>query len=219
LISACLAITIVVPTHELSLISGLIDAFDIFFNAYHMGWFLPVIALLIIVGSLSGAAAWIIGPARGLLVASQDNELPACFQRLNRKNMPVGILLAQGAIVTLLCTVFLMMPSVNSSYWVLSNLTAQLALVFYIMMFVAAIRLRYKCAHTERAFKIPGGKAGIWLVCGVGILTCLAAILIGFLPPSQMAVGKIGNYETLLIVGMVLCCLFPVLRFNHKKAA
>lgn len=215
LVSACLAIAVVIPVKQLNLVSGLIDAFNIFFNAYHMSWFMPVIAMLIILGSMSGAAAWIIGPARGLYVSTQDNELPQFLQKVNSKNMPVGILITQGIIVTALCTVFLIMPSVNSSYWVLSNLTAQLALLFYIFMFAAAIRLRYKHAHVERAYKIPGGKLGIWLVAGVGILTCVATIILSFLPPTQVAVGKVMLYETVLVAGIILFCV-PAF-FLHKK--
>lgn len=209
LIFSCLAIAIVIPLKDLNLVSGLIDAFGVFFKAYNMGWFIPIIALLIIVGSSSGAAAWIMGPARGLLVASQDNDLPKFFEKVNRRNAPIGILLTQGAIVTVLCTLFLVMPTVNSSYWVLSNLTAQLALMFYILLFSAAIRLHHKHSHVERAFKIPGGTFGIWLVCGTGILTCSGAIILGFLPPSQIAVGRIAVYEAILVAGIIICCAPP----------
>lgn len=220
LIFACLAITIVIPVKRLNLVSGLIDAFNVFFNAYNMGWFIPVIALLIILGSVSSAAAWILGPARGLLIACKDNHLPKFFTRANKKQAPVGILLTQGVIVTFLCTVFLIMPSVNSSYWVLSNLTAQLALLFYVLMFAAAIRLHHSKPHIKRSFKIPGGHIGIWLVCGTGMLTCIAAIILGFIPPTQVAVGKIAIYEGILIGGIIIFCAPPLMLsiFKRKKS-
>ena len=206
---ACLAIAIVVPVSQLNLVSGLIDAFGIFFTAYHMTWFIPVIALLIIIGSLSGATAWIIGPARGLLVAFDDNQLPDLFKRRNKNGMPVSILLIQGVIVSILCTLFLILPSVNSSYWILSNLTAQLALLFYILFFAAAICLHYQKSHVKRAFKIPGKKYGIWLICGTGILTCLIANILGFLPPSGIVKYHGGQYISLLLIGMIIFCLPP----------
>lgn len=216
LVFACLAITIVVPKNELTLVSGLIDAFGIFFNAYQMSWCIPIIALLIILGSMGSASTWILGPARGMLIASEDNKLPTIFARRNKNDMPVGILLLQGIIVTVLSMVFFVMPSVNSSYWVLSNLTAQLALIFYILLFAAAIRLRYKHANVARAYRIPGGKFGIWLVCSVGIITCLGAIILGFLPPSQMSVGNVLQYEAILVFGIVICCLPPFLLNKYK---
>jgi amino acid transporter len=209
LILSSLAITVVVPLNQLNLVSGLIDAFKVFLDAYHLSYLVPALAILIVLGSLSGAAAWIIGPARGLFIANQDAALPLFFRKLNSKNVPVGILLTQGLIVSLLCLVFFIMPTVKSSYWLLSNLTAQLALLFYILLFSAAIRLRYKCSQTKRAFKIPGGTLGIYLVSGVGIFTCFIAIILGFLPPTQIEVGKVLNYEILLVAGIVLFCLPP----------
>lgn len=209
LILGSLAIAIVIPNHELNLVSGFVDAFSIFFNAYHLTGFIPVIVVFVVLGSLSGAGAWIIGPARGLYVASRDTQLPSFLTRSNQYQMPVGILLTQGVIVTLLCAVFLIMPSVNSAYWVLSNLTAQMALLFYILMFAAAIRLRYKHADVKRAFRIPGGKIGIWCVGGLGILTCFSAIMIGFIPPTQVAVGKVAIYESILVGGLILFCMLP----------
>lgn len=217
LIFACLAITIVVPKEELSLVSGLMDAFTTFFQAYHITWCIPLIAVLIIIGSMGGASTWILGPARGMLIASEDNRLPKIFVRRNKANMPIGMLLVQGMIVTVLCFVFFIMPSVNSSYWVLSNLTAQLALLFYILLFASAIRLRYTHPNVKRAYRIPGGLFGVWLVCGTGIFTCIGAIILGFLPPSQVALGNIFKYEAILILGIIICCLPPFFLYSSKK--
>lgn len=217
LVLASLAITIVVPVQQLNLVSGLMDAFTIFFKTYHMNWFVPIIAFMIIAGSLSSISAWSLGPARGLMVASKDNLLPKFFAKQNRQGMPVGILFLQGGIVTILCSVFLIMPNVNSSYWILSNLTAQLALLFYIFMFSAAIYLRYRYPHIKRAYKIPGGLLGISIVAGIGISTCVAAIIIGFIPPKQIAVGNIFSYEIFLIVGMIISCLLPLAIGQENK--
>ncbi len=217
LLFSCLAIAIVVPGQQLNLVSGLMDAFGIFFKAYHLEWFIPVIAVLIIVGSLSGATAWILGPARGLLIATEDSHLPRFLSKKSKQNMPIGILFTQGVIVTFICVIFLIMPTVNSSYWVLSNLTAQLALLFYILFFASAIRLRYKHAHIERAYQIPGGVLGIWLVCGVGIITCTGAIFLGFLPPPKVIVGALWTYEAILVFGILACCILPLLLYRAKN--
>jgi amino acid transporter len=94
-------------------------------------------------------------------------------------------------------------------------LTAQLELFFYIFMFAAAIRLRYKYSHVQRSYKIPGGKYGIWLVGGIGIFACIVTIILGFIPPTQVVMGKTALYETILIVGMILFFIPPF--FLHMK--
>ncbi len=224
LIFASLAIALVVPQHQLNIVSGLLQGFDVFFKAFDIGWVTPVLALLIIIGALGGVNAWILGPSKGLLVASRDGSLPLYFSRTNSKGVPVAVLLIQGGVFTLLCSVFLLMPSVSSSFWVLTDVTSILSLLVYIVMFAAALRLRYKYPEVKRAFVVPGGKPGLWIACLAGIISCMTTIVIGFFPPEQIPVGNLVVYELIIISGIVLGCLLPVLifylnsRFNQQRA-
>ena len=176
LVLASLAIAIVVPHDQISLVSGLIQAYHIFFNTYNMPWMTGVIAVLIVVGGASGVSAWIIGPTKGLMIAAKDDCIPHFLSRVNKRYVPTRILLLQGLIFTLLSTVFLLMPTVNSSYWLLSAMTAQLAMLVYVFMFAAVIKLRYSHPDKPRAFKIPGSNAMVWCVGLIGIATCIGAI-------------------------------------------
>ena len=182
IVFASLAIAIVVPNQELSLATGVMQAFSVFVNAFQMPWLLPIIAACIILGGLSGVGAWIIGPTKGLLVACQDGSLPASLGKTNKKGVPVRILLIQAVIVSILSLAFLLLPTVNSSFWLLSTMTAQLALVCYVALFAAAFKLHYSKADVFRRFRIPGKKVGIWTVCLSGSLCCLLVVLLGFLP-------------------------------------
>lgn len=56
-------------------------------------------------------------------------------------------------------------------------------MTMYILVFAAAIRLRYTQPGAERPYKIRGGNAGMWIIAGVGLLSCLYAIVLGFIPP------------------------------------
>jgi putative glutamate/gamma-aminobutyrate antiporter len=219
LIFASLSIAIVVPAAQLNLVSGMLQAFEYFFKMFHLQWLMPIIALMIIVGALGGVGAWLLGPAKGLLVAGRDGSLPVFLTKMNRQQVPVAIILLQGVIFTLLCSLFLFMPSVSSSFWLLSDITAVLSLLVYIMMFSAGIYLRYKRPEVKRAFKIPGGKLGIWMVGGIGIIASVFTILIGFIPPAQIPVGNVFVYEFLLIIGFVLACLLPFYIYRLRKTS
>ena len=219
IIFASLAIAIVVPSHELNLATGIMQAFQSFFAAYHLSWLLPFIALFIILGGLSGAGAWIIGPTKGLLVASQDGSLPAFLGKTNRNGVPIAILVTQAVIVSLLSLIFIIMPTINNSYWILSVITAQLALLVYIALFAAAIKLYYNKPHVPRSFRIPGKKIGTWIVCGLGAFSCVAVILCGFLPPAQVPFQSIFFYELILIASMAVCCLIPLYLMKKRKKA
>lgn len=204
-----LAIIIVVPDQSISVVSGLIDAYAIFFNAYDIPKMTTVIAMLIILGGVSGVSAWIIGPTKGLLVSAQDGSLPSFFTRTNQYEAPVTILITQAIIVSILSTIFILFESVNAAYWLLSDLCAQMALMVYIIMFAAAIKLRYSHPKQARSYKIPGGNKVMWFVSGLGILCCFSAMLVGFIPPAQIPIDNVFLFESFLIGGLALFVIIP----------
>lgn len=211
LILGSLAISVVVPVEKINIVAGLLQAFTFFFDAFHLAWFMPILTLLIVMGAIGGAAAWMLGPSKGMLAASRDGLLPKYLSKVSKNNTPVRILIFQGILFTLLCSVFILMPTVSSGFWVLTDVTSILALFVYIVMFAAAIRLRYKFPKTPRAFIIPGGKLGLWATSLIGLMTCLLGVVIGFIPPSQIPVGNIVTYECIIVGGVVIGCLVPFL--------
>lgn len=221
MILGSLAVAIIVPVHKLNIVAGLLEAFNNFFAAFHMLWFMPVLALLIVCGAIGGVAAWVLSPAKGLMMASRDGSLPKALGKTNRKQAPVRLLVIQGLIFTVLCGVFLLMPTVSSAFWVLTDITAILSLIVYVLMFSACLFLRYKHPEVHRSFRIPGGKIGVWLTCCLGLISCIFTIVLGFIPPSQIAIGSITRYETIVIIGVVVGCAVPffVHWLTHKFKA
>lgn len=209
LVFGSLAIIIVVSDTKLSVVSGLIDAYALFFQAYHMPWMTQVTALLIVVGALSGVSAWIIGPTKGLLIAARDGSIPKKLSRVNRHGAPVTILIIQAVIFTCMSSVLGMFDSINAAYWMLSDLCAQLALLVYVFMFAAAIKLRYSKPNQRGAYRIPGGKVGMWCIAGLGLLCCCLTIALGFVPPSQIPIEHTVFFELFLMAGFILFVLIP----------
>ncbi|MGL6030270.1 MAG: amino acid permease [Legionella sp.] len=219
LILGSLAIAIVLPQNDINLVAGIMQAFEAFFLAYHMHWMMPVVAVMLVLGGLGGVSNWIIAPTKGLLVAAEDGNLPVAFQRTNSKGAPVLMLYTQAIIVTLLSTLFLFMPSVNGSYWLLTALAAQLYMLMYLIMFIAAIKLRLSEPNHPRPFKIPGGLAGMLFVAGVGIIGVLTTLAVSFIPPDGINVGNTMRYELTLIIGLIVMCAPPLISSWLKARA
>ncbi|OCH97769.1 transporter [Legionella jamestowniensis] len=209
LILGSLAIAVVLPQHDINLVAGIMQAFDAFFARYHLSWFMPIVAVMLVMGGLGGVSNWIIAPTKGLLVAAEDGNLPVLFQRANRNGAPIVMLISQAVIVTILSALFLFMPSVNGSYWLLTALAAQLYMLMYLLMFFAAFKLRVSAPSHPRAFRIPGGIIGMSLVGGVGIVGCLTTLVVSFMPPEGINVGSVSRYELTLIAGLIFMCLPP----------
>lgn len=217
LVLASLSIAIIVPHRTLNVVTGFIQAFHGFLSAYHIMWLEPWIVLCVIIGGLGGVAAWIIGPTKGLLVAAQDGVAPDIFAQVNRQGMPVMILFIQAIILSALSSLYIFMPTVKSTYWLLTAMTAQIAMLVYMGLFASAWVLRLKAPQQPRPFRIPGGMLGMSMCCGVGFLTCAAAIVLGFVPPSQFGVGHVAVYDGILLTGIAVIALTPWL-FKKKHA-
>lgn len=212
-----LTVATVVPLNELELTSGGMEAFRYLMESLHMAWAVPVIAGVITIGALGMLSTWIVGPSRGLLATAQDGYLPPIMQKTNKHGMPVAIFILQAAIVTVLSFVFLYMPSISTSYWILLALSAELYFIMYILLFIAAIRLRIKKPDVERTYRVPGGKIGLWIVSSMGILSASFALGLSFLPPSQLETGNLFLYESILIGGTIIFCLAPIAIYHLRK--
>jgi amino acid transporter len=205
-----IAVAAVVPHGDLNIISGLIDGFNDFFKAFHMPWPTSVMVGLIVLGMFGTFNAWFLGPARGLAIAAKNGYFPKIFSHTNKKDVPVNILIMQAIICSLLSTLFLFMPDISSGFWLLLNLSSQSALVVYILIFAAAIKLRLSSElNPSQGFKIPGGRCSMYLVAGTGIITCVIAILASVVPPSLIKVGKLWHYEGILLASNIIFLGIP----------
>ncbi len=217
LVVASLAIAIVIPKNQISLVAGVMEAFSIFLKAYNLVWLIPVIASCMALGTFSQVSTWIIGPVKGLYITARHGILPPFFQKANKKQVPIALLLFQGVIVTPLAFIFIIMPDINSSYWILTALTTQVYLIFYILLLAAGIRLRYSKPTMERSYKVFGGKLGMWLVAGLGLIASIATFFIGFVPPDQIQSGSLIFYESFLIIGIAVLIAIPLIVHHFKK--
>lgn len=211
------AVATVVPHSELELTSGSMEAFRSLFNAFGMPWAVPLIAAAMSLGAFGMLSTWIVGPSRGMLATAQDGDLPPLLQKTNKHGMPVAIFILQAIIVTILSFVFLFMPSISTSYWILLALTSVLYMIMYLLMFIAAIRLRTLQPNVERSYRVPGGKIGMWIVAGLGIVGAAFAMIISFFPPSQFQTGNLFFYEAMLIGGTLIFCIIPLWIYQMRK--
>lgn len=219
MVLSSLAIAIVIPHRELNLVSGLLDAFRQFFSAFHLLWLLPFVALAMVFGCLASVSAWMVGPSRGLLIAAEDSRVMRFFLAQNRFSAPYKMLLGQGVVFTGLCSAFMLMKSINAAYWLLSALASQLALLYYLLLFAAALRLKYSAADVKRPFAVPFAKIGMWVVVGLGMVSCVIALLVGFQPPQDLKITNVGFYEAFLILGLLVFVLLPWVLLRTSKSS
>ena len=212
-----LAIAFIIPASQINLVQSLLITYDDFFRVFGIQWASPIMAIALAFGVLGGVTVWVAGPSSALVVVGRAGYLPPFFQKLNKHGAPSHILLMQGLIVTFLSTMFVVLPSVQAAYQILSQLTVTLYLIMYLMMFAAGIFLRHTEPNTPRPYKVPFGAAGMWIFAGIGLIGSTIAFILSFVPPSQISVGKPSTYIAFLIAGNVVFVAIGLLIYAMRK--
>ena len=188
-----------------------------------------IITVLIFV--LGTYALGVIIPAKDInlvqsLLVGFDNYFQ--FMHLNWLTPVIAIALAFGVLagvltwvagaVTFLALLFVVMPSVESFYQILSQLTVLLYLIAYLLMFAAAIYLRYRMKTTKRPFRIGSkGNGLMWIVGGVGFLGSLLAFVLSFFPPDQIPMGSTTVWYAVLFGGVFIFVVAPFIILHFRK--
>lgn len=212
------ALGFIIPKDNINLTQSLLIGFDNYFKYIHASWLSPVIAVALAFGVLAGVLAWVSGPSKGLYIVGKAGYLPPFFQKTNRLGVQSNILIIQGIIVTILSLLFVVMPSVQSFYQILSQMTVLLYLIMYLLMFAAAIYLRYIMKDAPRSFRI--GKKGnglMWIIGGIGFLGSLIAFVLSFIPPGQIAVGNKTVWFSVMIIGCIIFVAIPFIIYSLRK--
>lgn len=212
-----MAVAVVVPKSELSLVSGLMEAFKAFFGKFNLKWMTPFIALMAGIGATGQVSTWIVGPVKGLLATSKNGDIPPYFQKVNKSGMPKRLLILQASLVSLFGLMYAVIPNINTTFSMLLAMTILLYLVMYVLMFLSAIKLRYKEPDVVRAYKVPGGNIGMWVIAGIGLLTSFFTFYVGVLPPDQIKVTDPDAYVRFMVIGTIVMTVIPLIIFQLRK--
>jgi len=212
-----LAIAWVIPAGHISFTAGVMQAFNSFMTHFGIGFAVPLIAIALAVGALAGMMAWLDGPSEGLVrIGREQGYLPPYFQKVNGHGIEVHILTAQAVVITVIALLYAFIPTVSSAYWIFTALATQVYVIMYVLMFIAAVRLRRTQRDHPRGYRAPA----LSLLCLVGGLSSVIAFLIGFVSPSQLAHTSPLLYAGLIAAGiLVLGVLPPLLLHRFRKPA
>src|SRR5579862_881980 len=209
-----LAIAWVIPARQISFTAGVMQAFDRLLTHFGAAWTVPLIALALAVGALAGMISWLDGPSEGLLrIGREQGFLPPYFQKVNGKGIEVRTLSAQGGVITVIALFYAFIPSVSRAYWIFAAMATQVYLVMYVLMFIAAMRLRRSQPDHQRGYRAPA----LGLLCVLGAVSSVAALVIGFVPPSQFGRLNPVVYGVLILAGILIIGIVPPLLMDRLR--
>ncbi len=209
-----LAIAWVIPERKISFTAGVMQAFNSLFTHFGLKFAVPLIAVLLAVGALAGMMAWLDGPSEGLLrIGREQGFLPPFFQKVNRAGIEVRILTGQAVVITVIAMLYAFIPDVSRDYWVFAVMATQVYLIMYVLMFIAAVRLRRKQPDHARGYRAPA----LFVLSIVGALSSLTAFVIGFVAPSQFGHSNWLRYALFVLGGILVIGIVPPLLMDRVR--
>ena len=212
-----LAIAWVIPEKRISFTAGVMQAFNRLFAHFGIKFAVPLIAIALAIGALAGMMAWLDGPSEGLLrIGREQGFLPPFFQRVNRNGIEMRILSGQAMVITIIALLYAFIPDVSRAYWIFAVMATQVYLVMYVLMFIAAVRLRRRQPEHPRGYRAPA----LGILCYVGAVSSATALVIGFIAPSQFGHSNRLLYAFLVLGGLlVIGVVPPLLLYRLRKPA
>jgi glutamate:GABA antiporter len=209
-----LAIAWVIPEKQISFTAGVMQAFNSLFAHFGIKFAIPVIAIALAIGALAGMMAWLDGPSEGLLrIGREQGFLPPFFQKVNRSGIEMRILTGQAMVITVIALLYAFIPDISRDYWIFAVMATQVYLIMYLLMFVAAVRLRRGQPDHPRGYRVPA----LGLVSFVGAASSVTALVIGFVAPSQFGHSNSLLYALLILAGILVIGIVPPLLMDRFR--
>ena len=212
-----LVIGVIIPTDNINLLQSLLVAYKGLWSSLGLDWLGNVTAVLILFGVIGQISVLVTGPSTGLMAVAQSGYLPRRLQYVNKNGINKPILYVAGIFVTLLCLLLIILPTVESAYQIMSQMATIIYLFLVLIIYASFIRLRRTQPHKKRGFRIPGGLFGVIITCAVGIIGAVLALILSFLPPSQITTGSPAVYVTILVVGVAIFVAIPLVVYALRK--
>jgi glutamate:GABA antiporter len=211
-IAGTAAVLWLVPTHEVNIVSGFMQALAIGSRdiGWGIGWLPALAAAFYVVGNVGGVGAWLTGPARVAFVIGLDRYFPPAFGRVHpRWRTPYVAILTQAVLATvfLLLSVLGKGTTVEKAYLVILDTMLLVYFIPYIYLFLCYLVVRFR--EPVGGSLLGGRPAGV--VIGVaGLALTLFAMLIATVPPSGTTdpwvfrLKVVGGAGFFVVLGLVI---------------
>lgn len=209
-LAGTLSILLAIPREQISGLQGVMQAMQAMTTRVGVGWFVPFIALLVVLNAMGGVGSWFAATARLPFVAGLDRYLPRAFGAIHpRFHTPHVALLVQAAISVVFVVLGQAGSSVRGAYDVLVSMSIISYFVPFLFMFAALIKVQNEPTAAD-VMRVPGGRPMAKLFGAVGFLTTAVAIVLACVPAAdepnkELAVVKIvGLSIALLAIGAIV---------------
>jgi glutamate:GABA antiporter len=213
-IAGTVAVLVMLPNETVDPKSGVFQAITEGSAVLRMAAVGVIAALLVTVGNAGGVGSTVAGVARIPFIVGIDRYLPAAFGKIHpRWKTPYISILVQAVISGVVLLLAQINENMRGAYQIVVDAATILYFIPFIYMYAAAIKLYALPDRRENraAVLIPGGRLGVCVAGGMGLLVVGVGIVLSFIPPGDTS-SKI-LFETKLVAGTVLSVMLGLILY------
>lgn len=202
-----------VPTSELSLDSGIVDAVGVMLGSTHP--LTVVVGVVFLITLFANMTCWSFGVNSVASYAARHGNMPRAFSLRSRKTgMPNGSALMNGAIASAVLLLQIPLGEDSDVFWLLFSMNVVFLLMSYIPMFPAFWRLR-RYDPRPRVFRAPFEGKLLAIALAVPAIELVLSIVATIVPlnGSPEELSKLP----MLIGTVVLLAVGEVVRVVSKR--
>lgn len=217
-IAGTVCIAIVTPKSEMNLVYGLYQTYKILGACFNCPWIYVAFVWVGLGASMASLVTNMAGPSFMLGQAGRSGFLPKILQNNNKHGMPSRLMYLQMAFMTIVAFLCFLIPNIEGFVILITQSITILYMMYYVLMFISFLKLKYDQPNRPRMFKVPGGKVGAWIVAGVGLLACFFGIVLAIIPPAQVS-EEVGSPVTYVVVILAIICVTFAIAFAVYQAS
>ena len=203
------ALLVALPPGHVSGVDGFMSGVAALCGRFGLGWLVVVMAGLLALNAMGGAAGNLASTARLPFVAGIDRYLPPVFGRIHpRFRTPWVSLAAYGLAGMVVAALGQAGTTVRGAYDVLVSMAILTNFLPFLVLFAAMAWAQGKPAGPE-VLRVPGRRPVALVLAGLGFVTTTIAIVLSVIPAEEephkaLAVAKVvGSTVVLIGAGVV----------------
>ena len=205
---------------DINIVTGVSDSLKILVAktlGENFSWLFYFLIVCFLAGLFAFMFSWAFGSNCVISETGLDKKIKILGHRHPKYESPDYAFCVMGVVGSILLVGnYIGMKNVQQIFWTLFALSSILFLIPYLFMFPAVIKLRHIEPDTERPYKVPGGKIGLWVSVVLGEFFLLLGVVFFFVPPEKTE--NVLRYEISLIAGIAITIAFGLfIHFKSKK--
>jgi glutamate:GABA antiporter len=222
-IAGTAALLVALPSSQVSGVDGFIRGAEALCARLGFFWFLvAVMAVLLAMNAIGGAASYLSTTSRLPFVAGIDRYLPPIFGRIHpRFRTPWIAIAVYGCAGMFVAFLGQAGTTVRGAYDVLVSMTIVTTFLPFLYLFAAMIRLQSRPAAPEIR-RIPGGPPVAIALAIIGFASTAFTIVLSVIPPDEepdkpLAIAKVLLSTAALILGGV--AMYGIALYKRKQSS